>query len=64
MHFTLFTSFIMGVSIIGRLINARWWLIYDHKWRVLGVCLGFLISYGLVIAGYIVSRINIEGYFN
>ena len=55
-HFALFIAFITGVSIIARLLNARRLLIYNHYYRILGVCIGFALAYGLVIAGFFVNR--------
>ena len=51
--FAEFTCFVMGVSIFARSVNATFWLTYDHRPRILNVCLAILVAYGLVIFAYI-----------
>ena len=52
-EYSLFTCFVLGVPILARSINAKWWVTYNHRPRIYLVCGAFLVAYALMIAAYL-----------
>ena len=52
--FSMFICFVLGIPILARTINARWFVVYNHRPRIYMVCKGFVVSYIIVIISYLV----------
>ena len=54
-EFALFTCFVLGVSILARSINAKWWVVYPYNKRIYCVCVGFILAYSIMILAYMMK---------